>query len=991
MKRKVESGRWKVSRQVLFYLLSTLYFPLPTFAQPSGLLGLPITEVRVEQEGRPVEDRVVLGLIETEVGEPLSMHDIRQTIDHLFGVGRFDDVQASADPSDGGVVVKYLLTPKHEVQALVFEGSLGLSESDLRQAIGDRFGALPAAGRLNDVAREVLALYEDRGFVRATVTPRVEEFHNPDRAVMILSINAGARARIQNVDVEGLDGPDRIGLLNEPELRIGAEYDAGAIQRRLAQHENDLRARGYYEARATHTPEFAPSGAAVVAVAVDRGPRVSIAFAGDPLPSNVRDELVPVRREGSADEDLLEDASRAIEDYLHARGYRDATAEHVREEKDGELVITFAVRRGPRHVLESVQVKGNSAVATSEIVQLLRVKTGEPFVAASLDAGIDAVRQIYQTRGFTRAKVGPEVATLPRPVGSSASTDRQVQVTLTIDEGPRTTVGSITIEGQNALTQSQIRDVMVTAPGRPYSVVEVTQDRDRVQLEYLNRGYESAVVDSHVTFAEGDTRADVRLTISEGPQVLVDRVIIVGNRRTSTETIERELLLKPGEPLGYSARLESQQRLAALGLFRRVNITPLRHGSEPRRDVLVEVEEAPPTTVGYGGGVELDSRLRTDETGQAEERIELAPRGFFEIGRRNLFGKNRSVNLFSRVALRSRDRRNVDDPPTTTDSSYGFNEYRVVGTFREPRVFSTRADLLVSGILDQAIRSSFNFRRRQGRVEAGLRLSPRYALAGRYSYEHTELFDEVFGRDEAPLIDRLFPQVRLSKLSGSMIRDTRSDPLDPDRGLFLSADNDFAARAMGSEVGFAKTFLIAYGFHRLPWERRTILALASRVGFAQGFPRTVVRQDEQGSPILGPDGQPLSDVVEDLPASERFFAGGETTVRGFSLDRLGTEETITPTGFPRGGNGLIVLNAELRISVWRALAAVGFVDAGNVFPRVGDMSLTDLRPAAGFGLRYGSPVGPIRIDLGFNLAPRDLVAGTPERRSVLHVSLGQAF
>jgi outer membrane translocation and assembly module TamA len=131
--------------------------------------------------------------------------------------------------------------------------------------------------------------------------------------------------------------------------------------------------------------------------------------------------------------------------------------------------------------------------------------------------------------------------------------------------------------------------------------------------------------------------------------------------------------------------------------------------------------------------------------------------------------------------------------------------------------------------------------------------------------------------------------------------------------------------------------------------------------------------------------------VEDLPASERFFAGGDTTVRGFSLDRLGTEETITETGFPRGGNGVVVLNAELRVNVWRSLGMVGFVDAGNVFLRASDIDLTDLRPATGFGLRYRSPIGPLRVDLGFNLDPRELVPGRLERRPVLHVSLGQAF
>ena len=306
----------------------------------------------------------------------------------------------------------------------------------------------------------------------------------------------------------------------------------------------------------------------------------------------------------------------------------------------------------------------------------------------------------------------------------------------------------------------------------------------------------------------------------------------------------------------------------------------------------------------------------------------------------------------------------------------------MLGTYREPKIFNTPADVLVTGIVDQAIRSSFNFITREARAEMAWRVSPRYGIAGRYSYQQTRLFDERFSEDEEPLIDRLFPQVRLSMFTFSVYRDTRDDVLEPTRGTFLSADNDLAERAMGSEVGFAKTFLEALSFHRLPTRRRIVLALAARVGMAHGFRRSVARVGPGGTPVLGPDGQPLIDIIEELPASERFFAGGDTT---------GDERTISASGFPKGGNGVIVLNAELRVAVFGGVGVVGFVDAGNVVPRASDIDFTDQRAAAGFGFRYRSPVGPIRVDLGFKLDRRELVPGNLERRWVPHVSLGQAF
>ena len=148
--------------------------------------------------------------------------------------------------------------------------------------------------------------------------------------------------------------------------------------------------------------------------------------------------------------------------------------------------------------------------------------------------------------------------------------------------------------------------------------------RERIDLEYRNRGYDSVVVTSEPTFVENDTRADVLFRIAEGPQVMVDHIIIVGNRRISTRTIERELLLREGQPLGYSALVESRARLFALGLFRRIQIEPLANGGEARRDVLVEVEESPPTVLGFGGGLEGGSLL--------DDRRRRARRGTLRVG-----------------------------------------------------------------------------------------------------------------------------------------------------------------------------------------------------------------------------------------------------------------------------------------------------------------------------------------------------------------------
>jgi len=577
-------------------------------------------------------------------------------------------------------------------------------------------------------------------------------------------------------------------------------------------------------------------------------------------------------------------------------------------------------------------------------------------------------------------------------VAPTGNEDGHVNMTVRVTEGPRTVVRAVEFQGMVAVPEATVRGLVQLLPGRPFSERELAADRDRIDLEYRNRGYDRVAVRSEVMRAENDTQADLRYIVEEGPQILVDRVIIVGNTRTKAETIERELLVKPGQPLGYSDLIESRVRLGALGLFRRVTIEELPHASEPRRDIFVRVEEAKATVIGIGPGIEGAFLVRRDITGDAVEQFEFAPRGFFQIGRNNLWGKNRSINLFTRVSLRSRDVILSGNGVELAEGRYGFNEYRVVGTYKEPRAFGSRSDLLVTGILEQAIRSSFNFLRREVRAESGVRLSRLYSLTGRYSLERTEIFDEqITDPAQQPLIDRLFPQVRLSTFAGSLVRDARDDVLDTAKGTLLVVESNVAARAIGSEVGFVKTFVQGRTFHQLPSQRRMVVALAARLGAAHGFPRTVPRVDANGEPVLDDDGAPIVDTVQDLPASERFFAGGDTTVRGFALDRLGDDSTISDTGFPTGGNGLIVLNGELRVAVTKRIQGVGFLDAGNVVARASDLVPFSVRTAAGFGIRVATPVGPIRLDLGFKLDRRELSPGRLERRSIWHISLGQAF
>ncbi len=519
-------------------------------------------------------------------------------------------------------------------------------------------------------------------------------------------------------------------------------------------------------------------------------------------------------------------------------------------------------------------------------------------------------------------------------------------------------------------------------------MLDARLDRERLLSYYRDRGFLSAAVGAESRFSADGTSVDVVFTVNEGPQITIGRITVLGQERVSERQILEEMQLVPGQPMGLSSLTTARQRLADMGVFRSFTLEAAdRLSGETEGHVVVTVSEAPATTIGFGLGLEAGSRARQAEDGTAlEDVIEVSPRGFFEIGRRHLGGRNRSVHLFTRVGLR---RTSTEDLSGTFEDSE-FTEYRVTGTFTERHAFRSDTDLLVGYTSEQAVRPTYNYLRHAVNAEFLRRIGRRASLSGRYSLDRTRLFDERIPEEDQPLIDRLFPQVRLSILSSGLAWDGRDNPLTPTRGTFLSADGEWAVRALGSEVGYVKGFFQASGFRPLDASRSTVLALRGQLGVAHGFLREIE------ATAFDPEG-----TVRDLPASQRFYAGGGTTVRGFPVDRLGVFDpdcvrcsVLNPTtGLSIGGNAVVVLNAELRrrlTNINRNLAVVTFVDGGQVFPAISTLDLTRIRGTAGFGVRYDSPLGPLRLDLGFKMN-RLVIGGRPESAWEYHLSIGEVF
>jgi outer membrane protein insertion porin family len=972
------AGRWLCALGVLVGLAPAAE------AAVDDYIGKPIASVRLLVEGRETTEASLVRVVETRVGQPLAMSAVRDTITHLFSLGRFDDVRVDAAAVDAGrVALRYELSPIHSITRIAFGGTLnlpGVDTGQLRKAVVDRYGASPPIGRAAAAAAVVADLLRERGYLHADVRPRVDILNAPDRATLVFTVAPGARTSIDSIDVVGSPSVSSAELLHRLGLGRGAPYQRDALNERIDRYIAERRKAGYYEAKLVATPAFADEDRlANLTLTVMPGPHVRVVFIGDSIPPDQRAALVPIEQEGSVDEDLLEDSTNRIVDHLRRQGYRDAVAPHSRVESGGELLITFDVKRGPEYRVDRIEISGNRSVPLADIQPGLRLRAGEPFAQSRLDADLSAIEDLYRRRGFAAAKAQP--AEEPQRAEPGAAV-LPLRVRIVINEGPRTLVSAVRIQGNDSLPEATLKEGLGLQSGRPYLDAQLVLDRDAIEAQYLNRGYPDAVVEANPNFGADRTSAEPIFTVREGPRIVVDHVLVVGNVRTSTETIERELRIKSGDPLSEATKIEGRQRLATLGLFRRVQITELALGDEGRRDLIVTVEESPPTTIEVGGGLEGRVRVVPNNQGVASDLFEVAPRGSFLVARRNLFGKNRSVSLFTSVSLPLFKEPVFGVQGNLINDQLAVPEYRVIGTYREPRVFNTAANVAVTGTFEQQARSSFNFARRAASAEIERRLTGRVRLTASYQIQNTIVFDDNVSPADQLLVDRLFPQVLLSSVSSSVIRDTRDDLVDPGAGEYLSANVQLAGRRIGSEVGFAKTYMRAQLFRTVPGGKRLVLAGNATIGLAAGFPRDVLTPAAPG--------QVTTETVEDLPVSERFFAGGDTTVRGFALDTLGTPQTIGQNGFPIGGNGMVIFNAELRAPVRGAIGVVAFIDSGNVFANASDIALTEHRSAVGFGIRYKSPVGPIRVDLGFKVH-REIVAGSREALTALNISLGQAF
>ncbi len=940
----------------------------------------------VELAGRPdVHPAQFTSLMEQKPGQPFSQAKVKQTAAALQKAGKFAQVWIQVEPAATGVRVIYVLEPADWIGIYTFPGAERFAYSELIQ-----ISNFPAQTPYNPVEVEkdrksLQAFFQEQGYFQAQVGTKVRLDPKHALANVEFDVTLQKKAKFGQAVVAG--APNDAGLagkltgvmarLRGAGIRAGKAYHRSTIRHATQYLESALHSQGYLGAQvALQSAEYDPqTGRATIHLRVDPGVKTHIKVTGARLRSWTKKRLLPMYQGIGVDPEAVQEGRQALISYFQSKGYFDVKVASQLQGAAGADTVTYTITKEKKHSVDSVHITGNKTLPDSKLMPNIAVKKKHLFSHGSFSNNLvrtsaNNLTAIYGAQGFSSAKV----------TSSTRNTGDGIVVTFHVVEGPRDIVNAVGIEGADTLPESQFapHGLKVRA-GQPYSSAHVEEDRTEILANYLKAGYlqvsfrETA---SQVSKAE-PYRINVVYHIVEGPRVLTGDVLTLGRATTSPRLIKGDIAsVKSGTPLREQDLLTAESKLYDLtGVFDWAQVDPKRQiTTQTKEDVLVKLHEAKRNEFQYGIGFEMIRRGGNIPSGTvalpnlppvglpsnfaSAESTFYGPRGTAQYTRNNLRGKGESLTATAFAGrLDQRGAIYYIDPnfrwtdwKATASASIERNE--------ENPIFS-----------EQVEKGSVQMQTSTDKAEKN-------TLFTLYSYSKTDLTRVLL----AQLVPAKDQHIKLSTLAANFTRDTRDNPMDEHRGVLDSIELDFNSSKLGSNVDFAKltgqAALYKEALHHIVW------ANSLRIGLAQPFNNSFV------------------------PLSEAFFTGGGDSLRGIPLDSAGPQRAIyiCPSGtttcgttipFPTGGNEQLILNSEARVPLSWLKSGLGYVlfyDGGNVFPYVGFHDFASLYSnSVGFGLRYATPVGPIRFDLGRDLNP---IPGTSPPQSYgwqYFIGIGQAF
>lgn len=951
----------------------------------------------VTQQGRILAESPPA--IAVQPGKSATRDEVAQSMRTLYKTGDYADIRVVEDPVPGGVRLDFVvqenlffnqveiqgLTPPPSDSSAVAAMQIGLGEIYRAETVSDGLSRL--AAMLNDDG-----LYEAK--LRSETVPHAET-HQMD---ILVHVDPGPRARISAVQLANNTEFTDFAILSRLKLKPGDELTSDRLQRATARIRKFLVKKGHLSGRATvkRGDYQSASHAIPLSIEVSAGPLVKVVIEGASFSKGDLKTLLPIYQEGAVDSDLLDEGKRNLLERLEREGYFDAkvdyrTATTEVQAKEGkkpqsEEVITYKVDRGDRHTLVGIGISGNKYFNTGLLKSRLQIFPSSfasrgRFSMRLAEDDRQSMENLYRSNGFLSATVQTKVQdNYQNKIGN-------LYVQFVVDEGGQTRVASLDVSGNHSFSKDTILGVVALSPGQPYSDFNVATDRANILALYFNEGFPEATVTATAEPVSAQTPADSRPSatkpvakdtnppaappappemrvsylIDEGPQTRVDRIFITGFRHTREGIIRRQVEVKPGQPLRAGDVVNTQRRLYNLGVFNRVTVAPQNPtGTDPNKDVVVQVEEAKRYTIAYGGGFEAQRLAST--TNPTGGELQASPRGIFEVSKLNLTGRADSLSLKLRGS---------------TIQGRALLAYSAPNTFTDPHL-SFQATAYAEKTQDI---NTFSENRYEVSVQLTDQFSSRTAFLYHYSFRKIVVSNLNIPPEEIPLFQQ---PTLVSEFGLTWVRDTRDNPADATRGTFNTADFGVADTYIGSSASFLRFLYQNASYY--PIKRNFSFARSIRIGILEPYRDTV---------SLAFPAVTTSPLPQLIPLPERFFAGGGTSLRGFALNQAGPRDSVT--GFPVGGQALLVLNQEFRFPmklpwVGSRLGGTLFYDAGNVYSKLSRITLrwSSAKPSfdnssapqcqfnctnelnylshtIGFGFRYATPVGPIRVDLGYQL------------------------